>query len=52
MSSVAQRLAKTYPETNKDWGVTVLTLQEYLIRNAQERTAALVMMVIPNARPA
>lgn len=46
MDSIARRLAETYPETNKDWQVTVLTLQEFLIRKPQARTAIMMLMVI------
>ncbi len=44
MDSIAKRLATAYPQTNKDWGVTVITLQEYLIRKPQVRTALLILM--------
>jgi len=46
MNSIAHRLAQSYPETNKDWGVTVLTLQEYLIRKPQGRTVFMILMVM------
>jgi putative ABC transport system permease protein len=45
MDSIAKRLAAAYPETNKDYGgATVTTLQEYLIRKPQIRTALLILM--------
>ncbi len=46
MDSIAHRLAATYPQTNKDWGVTVITLQEYLVRKPQVRTAMMMLMVM------
>lgn len=44
MDSIAQRLAQVYPTTNKNWGVTVLTLQEYNIRYLDVRNAMLLIM--------
>ena len=46
MDSVADRLAATYPDTNKHWGITVLTVQEYLIREAQVRPAMMMLLVV------
>ena len=46
MDSVAERLAAAYPDTNKHWGITVLTLQEYLIREAQVRPAMMMLLVV------
>jgi putative ABC transport system permease protein len=46
MDSIAQLLRATYPQTNKDWGVTVLTLQEYLIQKPRTRSAMLMLMVM------
>ncbi len=46
MSTIAQHLAQSYPTTNKEWGVTVLTLQEYLIRKPQVRAALTLLMVM------
>jgi putative ABC transport system permease protein len=46
MSSIAHRLAQDYPKTNKDWGATVLTLQEYLIRKPVVRAALTLLMVM------
>ncbi len=46
MNSMAERLAQSYPQTNKDWGATVLTLQEYNIRSANVRNALVLMMTI------
>src|SRR6185437_10561696 len=46
MDSIGKRLAAEYPQTNKHWGVTVLTLQEYLIREAQVRPATVMLMVV------
>ena len=44
MTSFAQRLAEAHPETNEAWGVTVLTLQEYLIEKPKLRTGLLALM--------
>ena len=46
MDLIARRLAETYPETNKDWHVTVLTLQEFLIQKPHTRTGLMMLMVI------
>jgi putative ABC transport system permease protein len=46
MDSIAHQLAQSYPKTNKDWGVTVLTLQERLIRSTNTRNALLMLMVM------
>jgi putative ABC transport system permease protein len=43
MNSVAERLAAEYPATNRRWGATVVTLQQYRIRKA-EITSALMML--------
>jgi predicted permease len=45
MSSIAQHLAQAYPKTNKGWGITVLTLQEYMIRSVHVRQAAEILVV-------
>ncbi len=44
MNSIAQRLARSYPKTNKNWGATVLTLQEYNIRSADVRNGVVLLM--------
>jgi predicted permease len=44
MDSIAARLATAYPDTNKDWGITVLPLQEYLIRIHQVRPVMMMML--------
>jgi putative ABC transport system permease protein len=46
MDSVAERLAREYPGTNKHWGVVVLTLQEYLIRVKQVRPAMMMLLTV------
>lgn len=43
MDSIARRLAQNYP-TNKDWGITVLTLQEYNSRSLDVRNAMMLLM--------
>jgi putative ABC transport system permease protein len=44
MNSIARRLAQDYPKTNKDWGATVLTLQEYNIRSRDWRNGMTLLM--------
>lgn len=44
MDSIARRLAQAYPKTNKNWSVTVLTLQEYNIRSEDVRNFMLLIM--------
>ncbi len=44
MSAIARRLAQTYPETNKNAGVSVLTMQEYFIRMAGIRPVLMVLL--------
>lgn len=46
MDSIAQRLAHSYPETNKDWGASVLTLQEYNIRSQNSRNGIVLLMTM------
>lgn len=43
MDSIGRRLAQSYPTTNKDWGITVLTLQERNIRSENVRNAMLLL---------
>ena len=43
MDSIAGRLAQQYAATNKNWGVTVLTLQEHNIRDENVRNAMLLL---------
>jgi putative ABC transport system permease protein len=44
MDSIAKQLAQHYPTTNKNWGVTVLSLQEYNVRSEDVRNAMLLLM--------
>ena len=46
IDSIAGRLARGYPDTNKDWGATVLTLQEFLIQKPNIRAALMMLMVM------
>ncbi len=46
MDSIARRLATSHPETDKNWGITVLTLQEYLIRKPRVRNALVMLMTV------
>jgi putative ABC transport system permease protein len=43
MDSIGRRLAQSYPTTNRDWGITVLTLQERNIRSENVRNAMLLL---------
>jgi putative ABC transport system permease protein len=43
MDSIGWRLAQSYPITNKDWGVAVLTLQGHNIRSENVRNAMLLL---------
>ncbi|MGH7867122.1 MAG: ABC transporter permease, partial [Candidatus Dormibacteraceae bacterium] len=45
MASIESRLAQVHPKTDKGWGATVLTLQEFLIRASNVRHALIVLMV-------
>lgn len=45
-SSIAGRLARSYPQADKGWGIAVLTLQEYLIRKPQTRAALTLLIVM------
>ncbi|MHB1958860.1 MAG: ABC transporter permease [Acidobacteriaceae bacterium] len=44
MDSVARQLAQRHPATNKNWGVTVLRLQEYNVRSEDVRNAMMLIM--------
>ena len=44
MDAIAGRLAQQYATTNKDWGVTTLTLQEHNIRGENVRNAMMLLM--------
>lgn len=44
MESIARRLEQSYP-TNRDWSVTVLTLQEYNSRSLNVRNAMMLLMI-------
>jgi predicted permease len=46
MQSIGDQLAKEYPSADKDEGVSVLTLQEYLIRKPHIRTALMILMAM------
>jgi len=44
MSTIAQRSARSHPETNKNRSARVLTMQEFTIQNANDRPAMLLLM--------
>ncbi|HEY6308172.1 MAG TPA: ABC transporter permease [Candidatus Angelobacter sp.] len=44
MNTIANRLATTHPETNKGWGISVKSLQEYTIEDANVRPAIVLLM--------
>ncbi len=44
MSAIARRLAAAHPDTNKDWGTSVMSLQHYSIADANTATALLFLM--------
>ena len=46
MDAIAKRLAQSYPNTNKDWGITVLTLQEHNIRSENVRNGMVLLMTV------
>lgn len=46
MGLIAKRLAQRYPKTNKDWGITVLTLQQYQIRSVGVRNPMILIMTV------
>lgn len=45
MASIAARLAQVHPRTDKHWGVTVLTLQEFMIRSENVRKGLVVLLI-------
>ena len=44
MSAISQRIAAAHPETNKNWGASVLTTQEYSLADADIRTSLSFLM--------
>jgi putative ABC transport system permease protein len=44
MTAIARRIAVAHPETNKNWGTRVLTLQEYSLADADVRTSLSFLM--------
>jgi putative ABC transport system permease protein len=44
MATIAHRLEENYPATNKDWSVRTLSLQEFMIQDANVRPAMLLLM--------
>ena len=48
MTSIAENLARAYPETNNGRDITVLTLQDYTIRSQNSRNAVIVLMTVVN----
>lgn len=44
LAALAATFAQSYPETNKGWGASVETLQEFMIRDLRIRPILIVMM--------
>ena len=44
MSTIAERLEKTYPEADKGWETKLLSLQEFEVRDAEVRPALLLLL--------
>ena len=44
MSAIAQRLAQAHPESDKKWGATVMSLQQYSIADANAGPALVFLM--------
>jgi len=44
LETIARRIARSNPETNKDWGANVLTVQEYAIQESNSSTALAFLM--------
>jgi putative ABC transport system permease protein len=44
MAAVARRMAAAHPETNKNWGTSVLTIEEYSLADADVRTSLSFLM--------
>ncbi|HEV2378883.1 MAG TPA: ABC transporter permease [Terriglobia bacterium] len=44
LETISQRIAASNPESNKDWGANVLTLQEYAIQESNAATALAFLM--------
>jgi putative ABC transport system permease protein len=46
MTSIAENLARAYPQTNDGRGITVLTLQDHNIRSEHSRNGVIVLMTV------
>ena len=46
LETIAQRIARSNPETNKDWGANVLTVQQFAIQESNSRTALMFLMAV------
>jgi putative ABC transport system permease protein len=44
METIARRIAGTHPDTNKGWGTTVMSLQQFGIADANATTAVMFLM--------
>lgn len=44
MATIAHRLEESYPATNKNWSARIMTLQEFMIQDANVRPAMLLLM--------
>ena len=46
LETIARRIAASSPETSKDWGANVLTVQRFAIQESNSRTALLFLMAV------
>jgi putative ABC transport system permease protein len=46
LETIARRIAASNPETRRDWGANVLTVQQYAIQESNARTALVFLMAV------
>ena len=46
MNTIAQRLSMLYPQADKGWGITVLTLRGYNMRRSSDAVDAMMMLMV------
>ncbi len=49
MNVAGERLAKRYPKYDRDWGITVAALQQYLIHRLHEQKALIMLVIVAGA---